>query len=247
VQLRLDLQYPAFRLYQDVLQLVGIHRRHPPGLPVLPLPTCCPPSPCTRLSRARTTTRTPPRPDAVNRRRACPPPDWMPGGKGGTRALPTFTTIRSTSEPPSSTPAASPRLRRRPSTWPPHRRIDPASESPPPIAVACTAPGPYPPDWSRHNDYGASDTDSSRTASRLACRTRTVWQCQHVPAALTLPRVSAVGLPSASSACCDRPEAGVSHPSSEMEAPRGAPRLRCRASSDRAASRRARSAGPRWA
>lgn len=182
VQLRLDLQYPAFRLHQDVLQIVGIHRRHPPGLPVLPLPTCCPPSPCTRLSRARTTTRTPPRPDAVNRRRACPSPDWMPGGEGDTRALPTFTTIRSTSEPPSSTPAASPRLRRRPSTWPPHRRVDPVSESPPRIAATCTAPGPYPPDWSRHNDYGASGTDSSRTASRLACRTRTVWQYQHVPA-----------------------------------------------------------------
>jgi len=28
VQFGLDLQYPAFRLVQDVLQLVGIHRRH---------------------------------------------------------------------------------------------------------------------------------------------------------------------------------------------------------------------------
>ncbi len=40
-------------------------------------------------------------------------------------AFPTFTTIRSMSEPPSSTPAASSRLRRRLSAWPPrqHRKI----------------------------------------------------------------------------------------------------------------------------
>ena len=47
--------------------------------------------------------------------------------------------------------------------------------------MACAAPGPYPPDWSRWNSYGASSTGSSRTASRLACRTRTVWQYQRVP------------------------------------------------------------------
>ena len=35
--------------------------------------------------------------------------------------VPTFTSNRSTSEVPSFTPAASPRLRRRPSPWPPGR------------------------------------------------------------------------------------------------------------------------------
>lgn len=121
VQLRLDLQYPALRPHQDVLQLVSIHRRKPPGLPVLPLLTCCPPSPRTRLSRAPTTTRTPPRPGVVSRRRTCPPSDWLPDGKGDTRPLPTFTTTRSSSEPPSCAPTASPCLRRRPSAWPPDR------------------------------------------------------------------------------------------------------------------------------
>ena len=82
VQLRLDLQYPAFRPDQGALQLVGIHRRVPPGLPVLPPRTCCPPSPCARLSRARTTTGTPPRTDAPGRRRTCPPPGWPPGRTG---------------------------------------------------------------------------------------------------------------------------------------------------------------------
>jgi hypothetical protein len=149
VQLGLDLQYPAFRPCQGVLQLVGIHRRQPPGLPVLLLLTCCPPSPCTRLSRARTTTRTPPRPGAVSRRRACPPCCWPPHGMGGTRPLPTFTTIRSTSEPPSCTPAASPSLRRSPSRWPPHRHVRTG------FGVAPTSytqgrvlhPGPDPPDF----------------------------------------------------------------------------------------------------
>src|SRR5690606_7523361 len=55
VQLGLDLQYPSFCHPGGVLQIVDIHRRCPPGLPVLRLLTCWSPSPCTRLSRARTT------------------------------------------------------------------------------------------------------------------------------------------------------------------------------------------------
>jgi len=65
----------------------------------------CPPSPCARLSRAPTTTRTPPRPGANSRRRACPPPG---GGEGSARTVPTFTTNRSVSEVASCAPAASP-------------------------------------------------------------------------------------------------------------------------------------------
>jgi hypothetical protein len=42
--------------------------------------------------------------------------------------VPTFTIHRSVREAPSSTPAASPRLRRRHSAWPPHRRSNPATE-----------------------------------------------------------------------------------------------------------------------
>jgi hypothetical protein len=56
-----------------------------------PQPRCAP-SPCARLSRARTTTGTPPRPAANSRRRACPPPE---GGEGGDGSLPTFTTTQS--------------------------------------------------------------------------------------------------------------------------------------------------------
>lgn len=180
VQLGLDLQYPSLRHIGDSLKFVGIHWREPPGIPVLRPLTYWPPSPCTHLSYARTTTGPPPRTGAVSRRRACPPADWMPAGKGGTSTLPTFTAFRSTSEPPSSTPTASPHLRRRHSPWPPHQHRKTNFE----VAArqaACAAPGPDPPDWSRWNTLGTSGTGSSRTASRLACRTLAVWKYRRVP------------------------------------------------------------------
>lgn len=67
VQFGLHLQYPALGLEQRELQRVGIHRR-PPGIAASSPPTCWPPSPCTELSSARTTTGPPPhlRPSAGN-------------------------------------------------------------------------------------------------------------------------------------------------------------------------------------
>jgi hypothetical protein len=127
VQLGLDLPYPSLGAQQHQLRIVGIHQR-PPGIPVSSLPTCWSPSPCARLSRARTTTGPPPRPTATGRQRTCPPagPAARRGGRPGT--VPTFTWNRSMREAPASTPTASPRLRRRPSAWPPHRTHKPASE-----------------------------------------------------------------------------------------------------------------------
>ena len=56
----------------------------------------CLPSPCSRLSRPRTTTKAPPHPRANSRQRACPPPK---GGEGD-RMVPTFTADRSTGRRP---------------------------------------------------------------------------------------------------------------------------------------------------
>src|SRR6266536_5438934 len=56
-----------------------------------PPPPRCAPSPCARLSRARTTTGTPPRPATTSGRRACPP---LEGGEGDNGSLPTFITTR---------------------------------------------------------------------------------------------------------------------------------------------------------
>src|SRR5690349_20607958 len=69
--------------------------------------------------------------------------------------VPTFTEYRSTREVPSLVPAASPRLGRSPSTWPPHRHNSPASEltAQPPGGHALRT-GPDLPGWSRHWAYG---------------------------------------------------------------------------------------------
>src|SRR4030095_15928320 len=56
--------------------------------------------------------------------------------------------------------AASPHLRRSPSMWLPTGLAHPASELIPPEAGPRTAPGPHPPDLSRHLTYGASTTGS---------------------------------------------------------------------------------------
>jgi len=90
VQLGLDLPYPPLSLAPSgpfQRWRVGIHRR-PPSLPASSLPTCWLPSPCRRLSRPPTTTKPPPHPKIINRRRACPPlprpgsregdPGWFP-------------------------------------------------------------------------------------------------------------------------------------------------------------------------
>ena len=98
--------------------------------------------------RPRTTTKPPPRPT--------PSADDAPAlphagrvRRGRRRTVPTFTRSRSTGEAPSSTPAASPRLRRRHSPWPPcrltHRdRKFPTTRKP----WVRTAPSPHPPDSS---------------------------------------------------------------------------------------------------
>jgi hypothetical protein len=75
VQLGLDLPYPSLRAIERELPLVGIHQRTP-GIPASAPPACWSPSPCTRLSRARTTTRPPPHSTAIGRQRARPSASW---------------------------------------------------------------------------------------------------------------------------------------------------------------------------
>src|SRR6266508_1151449 len=130
VQLGLDPQYPRLRLLDGERgpRRAGIHRR-PPGLPATLLRACCRPSPCGRLSRPPSTTAAPSPPTAPSRRRTCPPPVWLAGGKGGPGRVPTFPTHRLTGTVPSFSPAASPRLRRSPSAWPPRQPDSPVSES----------------------------------------------------------------------------------------------------------------------
>jgi hypothetical protein len=66
----------------------------------------CPPSPCGRLSRPRTTTRAPSRPGATDRRRVPPLAAWLTGESGRSGAVPTFACDQLMEEAPSFAPAA---------------------------------------------------------------------------------------------------------------------------------------------
>jgi hypothetical protein len=144
------------------------------------------------------------------------PPGWFP------RSL----LIRSTGSAPSYAPAASPRLRRRPSPRPPDQRHHPAQEFPAP---------PRRPERRRRDGAGArcnpapirqiraggslerrSAAGSSRAPFRLACRARTIWQYWPASslsgAASTLPGVSRIELlPPASPRRYDDTAVKVSH------------------------------------
>jgi len=81
-----------------------------------------------------------------------PIPTGLPGRerkKRGerSRVVPTFTAVRSTGEAPGSTPAASPRLRRRLSPWPPDPGFEDPARSSPPVTTGGYAPrtSPDPP------------------------------------------------------------------------------------------------------
>ena len=78
------------------------------------------------------------------------PPRWWRGGEGDTGRFPRSSRNRSTSEASSSTPAASPRLHRRSSPWPPGR-LSHRDQKFPDTAQRSrvrTAASPYPPDLS---------------------------------------------------------------------------------------------------
>ena len=120
VQLRLHLVYPLFGLVEVGPRRPDIHQGPPPS--ALRLRSRWGPSPCGRLSRPRTTTAPTSHPGGMSRRRAFPPTNWLLAGERTAGVVPTFIMDRSTGEASNYAPAASPRLRRRPSTWPPCRR-----------------------------------------------------------------------------------------------------------------------------
>src|SRR5712691_9987831 len=136
--------------------------------------------------------------------------------EGDAGRFPRSPSDRSTEEAPSYTPAASPRLPRSTSAWPPCRR----HRTGPEVARRHTAGvhrGPAPIRQVRAGGQleGRYDAGSSRTPFRLACRTRAVWQSRPVPSLAgllpTLTGASRIRLPPASPGCCDSPAAGLSH------------------------------------
>ena len=149
------------------------------------------------------------------------------------RQFPRSPSNRSASEVPSYTPAASPRLRRRLSPWPPHRWSYTASEltnQPSRMVTRCT-PTPYPPGWRPASLLRSVEHWFTRiTPSGLAERARTVWQYQRdSPSSGPLATLTSVSPDQAALRLlpgrCDGPAGKVSHPSSINQRLRGAPRL----------------------
>ena len=191
---------PAARIGRRPTVQFGLHLRYPPERPSPcsgrrrhsaahlsalqspPIRYRCRPSPCGRLSRPRSTTATPPRPDPFSRRWTYPSrPRWLRRHRSGRpRRFPCSLLLRSIEEEPDSAPAASPWLRRRPSPWPPGRGLHaPPEEFPDRIEATRvrTAPGPDPPGSSRYSVEGLYNTGSSRTPLDHAHRTHAIWQC----------------------------------------------------------------------
>jgi hypothetical protein len=129
--------------------------------------------------------------------------------------VPTFIADRSTGAAPSFPPAASPRVRRRPSSWPPRQPRNTGHGVAHPTGQACTAPRPT---SARLEPMprlrGFNHWFASATPSRLACRTRAVWQCRPVPSLSGLlppaPCASRARLPPASATRCDGPPLNLS-------------------------------------
>jgi hypothetical protein len=197
-------------------QRAGIHRR-PPGLPVPTLRACCRPSPCGRLSRPPSTTAAPSAPKVHSRRRACPPPHWPHGRKGNLGSVPTFPTHRLTGSVPSFSPAASPRLRRKPSAWPPRRPNSPTPKSRCAVFTpACTAARPISTRFEPALDLRGVDHWFSSAYTFPSClpdpgHLAVLAYSVVVGAAPTLPGASRIRLPPASAACCDRAPAESFH------------------------------------
>jgi hypothetical protein len=134
-----------------------------------------------------------------------------------------FTDRRWTKEEPGYTPAASPRLRRRPSPWPPGpTKVASPEVAHPEVRQARTAPSPDPPGSSWWDTLGGF-THRFLAYSFSSCSPGPPPSdgAGHAPALsgplATLPGTSRIGLPPASPACCDRPAVVVSHPHSNNQ------------------------------
>jgi hypothetical protein len=139
-----------------------------------------------------------------------------------------FTVCRSAGSVPSSAPAASPRVRRRHSSWPPGpTSIAVPGVASPSVRSACTAARPRSarfepvPRLRRFHHWF-----TLVTPFRLVRRTQTIWQCWPVPALSgllpTLPSASWIRLPSTSIRPLRRPnDRGLSPPLAHT-APHGA-------------------------
>ena len=203
------------------------------------------PSPCGRLSRPprpvvapATTTSPPSHPGGISRRRAFPPTSIMLAGEGAAGMVPTFTLAPLVGLGAQLCPCSlATSYAAGFHSWPPGRR---RSTGPGVLRAKARMRAAAQPRSARFELVdsleGRSTAGFSRTPSRLACRTRTIWQCWPVPSLsgllATLPvRPDGVRLPPASRDPLRRAAGGVLSPPHGSRAPRGAPRPRSRSGS----------------
>ena len=162
-------------------------------------------------------------------RSAPPPPDA--DAQGEIRTVPVFTAIRSSKEEPdcalrhrygyaADLPRSLPSgICHPPQEFPAHHR-----------GRVRTASSPYSPDLSWRLIKGLSNAGSSRTPLRPASRTRTIWQCWHVPSLSGLshpPRHHPdKAAPSSTHPAATGPAVKVSHLHSDLSASRRTHTLR---------------------
>ncbi len=144
-----------------------------------------------------------------------PPTQMASGPQERSGMVPVFTENRSIGLAPSSAPAASPRLRRRPSPWPPRRHRIPATESTAQHARSCATSRPISTRFESVTRLRSFNTGSSRIPSDLARRTRPAWQSQAIPALsallTALPSVSWIRLRSAPTRLLRQPSEEAFH------------------------------------
>jgi hypothetical protein len=194
----------------------GTDDRRPPDCPATALLARWVPSPCDRLSRPRTTTDPPPRPGAISRQRACPPPPTMGVGEGGTGTVPTFTTSRSTGLAPSSSPCSI--ATSTPQTFlvasPPTALDRLRSPRPPTSRTACAALRPRstslePASLLRGFNHWFTSVTPFRLAQRAPRRLMVPTRLAFIGAAPALTRASRLRLPPASTGLLRQPDGGV--------------------------------------
>jgi hypothetical protein len=142
-----------------------------------------------------------------------------------TRTVPTFTAVRSTDEVPGFAPTASPRLRRRPSPWPPGPDFqDPTRSSPHAIGSVEThrEPAQIHRVSSRRDFKRRNNTGFSRIPFRLAHRARPIRQCWAVTA-LSRPLPPSPATPGSAASSFNLPlrrqiDEGLSPPSGQNRA-----------------------------
>ena len=141
-----------------------------------------------------------------------PTTGWRLGGRATGGWFPRSPLDHSFREVPSYIPVASPRLRRRPSPWPPARPLQSGPELTShlvsPVGGCALQDRPVSTRFEpAHRLRDFHHWFTRVTPSELARRTRIVWSCRHVPPLSgllpTLPSVPRIRLPPASADRCD--------------------------------------------